>query len=126
MNSTLLLGTRVVVFALIAYSIAIVTEQKKRQITDAVLSFLTLGIALDVAATLLMILGSSNSPFTLHGLIGYSALAAMAIDGMLVWRFRLSRPRNWATPLPLHLYSRYAYLWWVIAFITGGLLAIFK
>jgi hypothetical protein len=29
-------------------------------------------------------------------------------------------------PGSISIYSRYAYLWWVIAFITGGLLVMLK
>jgi hypothetical protein len=126
MNLTLLLGTRIVVGALVAYSIAIFTEQKKWQITRTMLFFLTLGIFLDVTATICMIIGSPNSPFTLHGFLGYSALTGMLIDGVAAWRFRLLHLETTPTPRALHLYSRYAYIWWLAAFITGGALIFFK
>lgn len=126
MNSTLILGMRIVIGALVAYSIAILTEQKKRRIGCTVLFFLTLGIVLDITATVLMIIGSPNSPFTLHGFLGYSALAGMLADGVAAWRFRLSHAATTMVPRMLHLYSRYAYLWWLVAFVTGGLLVLFK
>jgi hypothetical protein len=126
MNFTLMLGTRIVVGALIAYSIAILIEQKKRQIARIVLFFLTLGIVLDIIATTFMIVGSPNSPFTLHGFLGYSALLGMLIDGVAAWRFSLLNPKTAPTPRLLHLYSRFAYVWWVVAFITGGLLVMLK
>ena len=125
MNATLMIGTRVVVFALIAYSVGIITEQRKRQISAMVLVFLTSGIILDITATLFMIIGSPNSPFTLHGFLGYSALCAMLVETFLAWRFRILNGTA-IVPRRLHLYSRYAYLWWVVAFITGSLLVIFK
>ena len=125
MNSTLMAGTRIVVLALLAYSVAIITEQRKKQIGKLVLVFLTAGIILDITATTFMIIGSPNSPFTLHGFLGYSALAAMLVDTLLIWRFRLL---NHAVTITrgLHLYSRYAYLWWVVAFVTGSMLVVFK
>ena len=126
MNLTLMLGTRIVIGALVAYSIAILSEQKKRQVTRAVLFFLSLGIVLDITATVFMIVGSPNSPFTLHGFLGYSALMGMLIDGVAVWRFRLAHPETVPTPRPLHFYSRYAYIWWLAAFITGGALVFFR
>lgn len=125
MNAALMTGTRVVVLALISYSIGIFLEQKKQKVTSAVLVFLSLGIVLDITATAFMIIGSSNSPFTLHGFLGYSALGAMLLDTIFVWRHRLNNGLN-VVSKNLHLYSRYAYLWWVIAFITGSLLVIFK
>ncbi|UCE06789.1 MAG: hypothetical protein JSW07_01735 [bacterium] len=126
MNPTLIAGTRIVVLALIFYSIGIITEQRKHHITNTVLIALTIGIIMDISATALMILGSPNSPFTLHGMLGYSALAAMLIDTILVWRFRLANGNDAAVAKPLHLYSRYAYSWWVIAFISGSLLVALK
>jgi len=94
MNTTLIAGTRIVVLALIFYSVGIITEQRKRHITNLVLIALTIGIILDITATAFMIIGSPNSPFTLHGFLGYSALLAMLIDTILVWRFRMVNGNN--------------------------------
>jgi hypothetical protein len=126
MNIFISYGTKIVVFALIAYSVAILTEQKIHRVSNRVLIFLTLGIILDIAATTFMILGSGNTPFTLHGIIGYSSLGAMLVDTVLIWKHRLKAGATAEVPKPLHLYSRYAYIWWIIAFITGGLLVMFK
>ncbi len=124
MNTFLKYGTRIVVLALLSYTTAILTEQKKRKITNIVLVFLSLGIVLDIVATVCMILGSSNSPFTMHGFLGYSALVAMLLDTILIWTYRLRNGADVEVTKKLHIYSRYAYLWWVIAFITGSLLVI--
>ena len=126
MNIFISYGTKIVVLALIAYSVAILTEQKIHHVSNRVLIFLTLGIILDIVATTFMILGSGNTPFTLHGFIGYSSLGAMLIDTVLIWRHRLKSSATEEVPKRLHLYSRYAYIWWIIAFITGGLLVMFK
>jgi hypothetical protein len=69
-----------------------------------------------------MIIGSEHSPFTLHGILGYSSLAAMLIDTVAIWRFRLARGGEVVVPRGLHLYSRIAYTWWILAYITGGLI----
>jgi len=126
MNSLLLTGSIIVTFALIAYSIGVLTEQRKRKITRNVLLFISIGIILDITATLFMIIGSPNSAFTFHGLLGYSALAVMLIDVFLIWKLKLAAGINAEVPRGLHLYSRYAYSWWVIAYITGGLLVALK
>jgi len=125
-NTALIMGTRIVVLALIAYSVAIFTEQRQRMVTQTVLLFLTLGILLDITATVCMIIGSPNSPYTLHGFLGYSALLGMVVDCFLIWKFRLTSGVNATPGKGLHLYSRYAYAWWVVAFITGGLLVTLK
>ncbi len=126
MNLFLRLGTSIVVLALISYSIAIITEQRKKIISKKVLTFLTLGVCLDITATTFMILGSAKGGFTLHGFIGYSSLLAMFIDAVLMWRQKSKSGFDTEVPKSLHLYSRYAYIWWVIAFITGGLLVAFR
>lgn len=87
-----------------------------------VLTFLTLGVCLDISATIFMILGSSKGGLTLHGFIGYSSLLAMFTDAVLMWRQKSKTGMDSVVPQRLHLYSRYAYIWWVLAFITGGLL----
>jgi hypothetical protein len=89
-----------------------------------VLIFLTLGIIADIIATAFMIAGSSRGFFTLHGVIGYSSLVGMLIENILIWRIRLGSGIGAAVPEIIHRYSRYAYYWWVIAFITGGLLVL--
>lgn len=119
-----MIGSFVVTLALIAYSIGVLTEQRTHKLGLRVMRFITIGIILDIVATTFMILGSPNSPFTYHGFLGYSALAVMLIDVILIWRLKLSRGMHAEVPKGLHLYSRYAYAWWVIAFITGGLMVI--
>ncbi len=124
MNQYSMIGAGIVIFALLSYSLSIITEQRKKLITPFVLRFLTIGIVLDITATTFMIIGTSNSAFTLHGVLGYSSLAGMLIDTVLIWRFHKASNPGTIVPKGLHLYSRYAYGWWVIAFITGLMLVV--
>lgn len=126
MNTFLRLGTSIVLLALTSYSIAIITEQRKKIINKTVLWFLTLGVLLDITATTFMILGSSKGGFTTHGIIGYSSLLGMFIDAIFIWRLKSKHGLNAAVPKNLHTYSRYAYIWWVLAFITGALLVALR
>lgn len=122
MNALLITGTSIVFLALASYSTAIITEQRTKTLSRKVLIFLTLGVCLDITATVFMILGSSKGGLTLHGFIGYSSLLGMFTDAVLLWRQKSKSGFNSPIPQKLHLYSRYAYIWWVLAFITGGLL----
>lgn len=126
MNPLLQAGTTIVIFALISYSIAIISEQRTGVLSKKVLGFLSLGVFLDIIATTFMILGSSKGGFTLHGFIGYSSLLGMSIDAILMWRLKLKSGLNVSVPKSIHQYSRYAYIWWVLAFITGGLLVVLR
>ena len=120
MDIYILIGAITVTAALLAYSIGVITEQIKKKINKTVLIFITSGLILDITATSFMIYGSSNSFFTLHGFIGYSALLAMLIDTYLIWKNYLKYGEYISNAI--HKYSLAAYVWWVIAFITGGLL----
>ena len=119
-----MVGTSVVFFALLFYTIGIFTEQKHKKVLPKVLLFLTMGIIADIIATGFMIAGSSKGIFTLHGIIGYSSLLGMLIDNVLIWRLKIRSGINTEVPDSIHVYSRYAWIWWVIAFITGGLLVV--
>lgn len=120
------IGATIVILALAAYSVSVLTEQKARRVTSRVLGFLTAGVVLDITATLFMVLGSSKGGFTLHGLLGYSSLAGMLVDTWLIWRFSLTNPPDTPVSRGLHLYTRYAYGWWIAAFVTGGLLVAMR
>ncbi len=121
MSSTIISGVIIVNLALIAYTIGIVAEQRTHRVSRLVVSFLTVGVVCDIVATGFMIAGSSTGPFTFHGLLGFSALAAMMTETTLAWRHRL----NWGdanVPASLHTYSRIAYSWWIVAYVTGAIL----
>jgi hypothetical protein len=123
-NSILITGTVIVTFALLFYSISVITEQRRKSLTFFVLATRIIGVVLDITATAFMIVGSRKIPFTFHGLLGYSALAGMLVDTILVWRH--ARKQN-LRPVSagLKLYTRLAYLWWVLAYMAGGLIAAF-
>ena len=122
MNSIIIRAVIVVTFALIFYSVAVISEQKKSALTKKILLFLTGGVLLDISSTLLMIIGSTNIPLTVHGIIGYSALLAMLIDAILVWKHWMRHGRD-VIPRKIHLYTRIAYGWWVIAYIIGAVMS---
>ncbi|TNF44508.1 MAG: hypothetical protein EP310_03110 [Bacteroidetes bacterium] len=126
MNLLLRTGIIIVFFALASYSFAVFTIHRKKILRRRILVFLTLGVALDITATILMILGSQKGGFTLHGIIGYSSLLGMFTDAVLVWRLKIKSGSYCMIPGIISIYSRYAYFWWVIAFITGGLLVMLK
>lgn len=77
----------------------------------------------DITATALMIVASKNAGLTVHGVLGYSALAFMLTDTGLLWRH--AREHGLAeVSKGLHLFSRLAYGYWVVAFVTGAALVM--
>ena len=126
MNPYSLTGIIIVQSALVSYSVAIITEQRKRLVNPQVLMFLFIGVLLDVTATAFMIIGSSHGAFTLHGILGYSSLTGMFIDALLVYRFYRRNGSILKVTNGIHWYSLGAYIWWIAAYITGALLVAFR
>jgi hypothetical protein len=122
MKIILMIASTIVTIALVFYSIGFSKESKKKLVTSQVLLFYTIGVSLDITATILMIIGSSKGMITPHGLIGYSSLLGMLADTILLWRHNLKKGSAVEVKRALHLYSRIAFTWWVMAYITGGLL----
>ena len=120
-----MIGSLVVTIALVLYSIGFFKEQRRKQVTKGVLLFFTIGVIFDISATILMILGSSKG-FTFHGFIGYSSLLGMSTDTFLLWRYNLKHGSETKVSKSLNLYSRITYIWWVMAFITGGVLVALR
>ncbi len=121
-----MVGAFLVSFALITYGFGIISLQKNKLVSKLVLWFLTFGIILDISATICMIIGSKNTPFTIHGLLGYSAFLVMFIDLILIWNVYRKRGIGSLVSNTLHRYSAMAYSWWVIAYVAGVLLVILK
>ena len=97
-------------------------ENRKKLVTGHVLLFYTIGVYLDITSTILMIIGSSKGMLTVHGMIGYSSLLGMLTDTILLWRYNRRKGSETEVNRPLQIYSRIAFTWWIIAYITGGLL----
>ncbi len=121
MNTLSFIGTTIVTFALISYSIAIKSENENRRIIPRVLVFITLGVALDITATIFLILGSGNSALTFHGFFAYSALFLMLIALVKIWQAYSKSGTRGDITKGLHLYTRFAYLWWVVAYFLSSL-----
>ena len=126
MNPISMTGAFVVTLALLSYGIGSISLQRFKIISPGVLIFLTAGIILDISATVLMIIGSQNTPFTFHGFLGYSALLVMLTDVILIWRHYMRTGINDFVGKKLLMFSKLAYGWWVIAYITGSMLVIWK
>jgi len=125
MNPVTMAGAFIITFSLLSYGIGSITFQRFKQVSPAVLIFLSLGICLDLIAVVLMFIGSDNSAFRFHGLLGYSALLVMFIDVIWVWRVKIKKGWNTVASKKLLNYSKLAYTWWVIAYFTGSLIIIF-
>jgi hypothetical protein len=122
MKTVSMIGSFIVTIALIFYSIGFSKESKGKLVTGRVLLFYTIGVSLDITATILMIIGSTKGMLTLHGMIGYSSLLGMLTDTVFLWRHNLNNGPEAEVKRSLHIFSRIVFTWWIIAYITGGLL----
>jgi hypothetical protein len=122
MKTASIIGSMIVTLALVFYSIGFAKESKAKLISSGVLFFYTMGVSLDITATIFMIIGSSKGLVTIHGMIGYSSLLGMLVDTILLWRYNIRYGAGQLVSKSLHFYSRISFIWWIIAYITGGLL----
>lgn len=126
MNPISITGAFIITIALLSYGIGSISLQRFKMLSPGVLWFLSIGVILDITATIFMIIGSKNILFTLHGCIGLSALLAMLIDLILIWRVYSKEGFNVFVSKKLQLYSKFAFGWWVIAYIIGSILVIWR
>lgn len=119
MRTVTLIGVILVHLALIFYVLFIIYENKKRKATTSVLTLITLAVIFDIAATTCMMLGTTRTYFTFHGIIGYIGLLLMLIDAVLLWKHKIKNGADVLLSSGLHLYSKIAFTWWIIAFLTG-------
>ena len=123
MNPIRMAAVGTVTLALIMYSIGTLKEQRSHLASAGARGFLTSGVLLDIIATVLMVVATGKFALTLHGVIGYSALALMLLETVLLWRHWRANGRT-QVPRGLHLFSRFAYLYWVAAYVTGAALVM--
>lgn len=123
MNTLTSVGALIVTLALILYTLGFINERKNKYVTDRLLWLMGLGLFADVTATALMIYGSPNSPFTLHGFVGYSALLGMIIENIMLHNYRKKHSRNRISKT-VHTVTLISYFWWIAAYITGSILAM--
>lgn len=126
MNPISLAGAFVITFSLLSYGIGSISLQRFKVVSTGVLVYLTIGIVLDLIAATLMIIGSRHTPFSLHGFLGLSAILVMFIDVVILWRYFSKKGSEATVSKPLLLYSKLAYLWWIIAYLTGSVLIIWR
>lgn len=121
MNPIRLAAVSTVTIALILYTIGTVQESRAKRSTAGVRGFLTAGLAFDTLATALMVVATGSFAPSLHGWLGYSALAFMAIDVWFMWKLTGN-----VIPPGKHLYARLAYAYWVIAYFAGAALVMME
>ncbi len=119
MNPIVLSGVVLITLALVVYTVAVILEQRSRRISAVTLALFAVGVVADLTATGCMASVATRGLLNLHGLLGVSALAAMALAAVFAWRHR-ARRGDGAVPRWLHLYLRCVYLAWIAAYFVGA------
>lgn len=119
MKPILIAGVTIVQLALISYAIAIILQSRIKTINKTVLTFLTLGVLLDITSTIFMILGAGKF-ISLHGFIGYSSLIGMVTDTIFSYRHVNKHGLNAPLSAQFLRGSIIAFAYWILAYITGA------
>jgi hypothetical protein len=91
-----------------------------------VLVFLSLGVIFDIIAVTLMVMGTTGTSFTTHGIFGYAAFLIMFVDTIVIWRFYFKKGLDARPNYKLVRFTKYAYMFWVIAYFTGSLIVLWR
>jgi hypothetical protein len=113
-------------FALIFYTLFILFESKRQRTDNLVLLLISFAVLFDITATACMMIGTTRTYFTFHGIMGYIGLLLMIIDFILLIRHRIKFGVDTLITKQLYVYSKIAYFWWIIAFVTGVIVSIFR
>lgn len=119
-------GAFIITLSLLMYGIGSIFIQRFGLITKTSIGFLVFGLIFDIVATILMIAGSCNSAFTLHGILGYSAFFMMLAYVIFVIRLYLKNGGEVIIDKKIEIYTKIAYGFWVIAYFTGSLIVIWN
>lgn len=103
--------------ALVLYTIAIWSERLSHGLKLWMIVLFSLAFSCDLAGTSLMFcLAEIKFQFCLHSLAGYLALLIMGLH--LAWAWQAFRQRGRREEL-FHRFSIFAWLLWLLAFLSG-------
>ncbi len=124
MNILSLIGALVITLSFLSYGIGSITLQRFKVLSPGILVFITIGVLLDIVAIAFMIAGAGKIKFSLHSILGFTATFTMMVNLLLVLRLYEQKGMRAGISRSLFNFSRIAYFWWVIAYLTGSLLVL--
>jgi uncharacterized protein YxeA len=124
MSHIIIAGVILIHIAFICYTVFIYKEHKYKRATQGLLVFITAAVIFDVSATVCMMIGVAKEYFTLHGVLGYTALLVMVTDAVFIWKHYHKFGSEVPFSKTLNRNSKLGYVLWIIAFLTGEMLAV--
>ncbi len=124
MNPISMAGAFIMTMSLLAYGLGSISLLQFKVVSPGVLLFFTIGVSLNIVSIALMIVAFNGIPFSIHSIWGCSAFLVMFVDVMLIWRLYLKGKINAPVGEKFLLYSKIAYVWWLVFYLAGSLLVI--
>ena len=124
MSTIIIAGVIFIHIALVLYTIFIIKQYKHKRATKGVLGFITAAVIFDITATGCMMIGTVENYFSLHGILGYSALVVMVTDAIFIWKHKLNFGSDMPFSKTLNRNTRLGYGLWLLAFFTGEMVAV--
>jgi len=124
MSYVIISGVILIHIALVLYTIFIFKEHKYKRATKGLLVAITSAVLFDISATVCMMVGVAEEYFTLHGVLGYTALAVMVTEAIFIWKHYLNFGSETPFSKMLNKSSKFGYGLWLVAFFTGEILAV--
>jgi len=126
MSSILIIGISLVQAALITYTATFIIAYRKKNISKLFLNTLSFSVLFYITATIFIISGSSKGFLTLHGLIGYTSLGMIIIKTVQFYLFTKKIGYTQAFSKKQLATFTFIYIYWVLAYITGAVLILFR
>jgi len=124
MSFIIISGVILIHIALVFYTIFIFKANKYKRATKGLLGFITAAVITDISATACMMLGTVEKYFTLHGILGYTALLVMVTDAIFIWKHQSRFGSEVPFSKTLIRNSKLGYVLWLCAFFTGEFVAV--
>ncbi|MCK3683440.1 hypothetical protein [Maribellus sp. YY47] len=124
MDPIILLISFIMTLAFLAFGIGSVSLERFKIIGTIVLVFFTTGFLFNAAAVLLMVLLIPSSLLSTNGLIMFSSFTIMLVDTVWVWARYLKNGIDSDVSKGIVLYTKIAFLVWVLNYLWGIVLLI--
>ena len=121
MESLSFIGYSALIVAMLLITSAFFNERFKKYVSNRLLWLLFLGLTLNIASLVILILGGTLTLTDIEAIICYAAIADILIVTYAMYDYRKKRGLN-RVPKKLHRGMRIAYTLWLIAFFTGSFL----
>lgn len=124
MDPIILVISFIMTLAFLAFGVGSVTLERFKIIGTMVLVFFSIGFLFNAASVLLMILLLPTSLLSANGLIMFCSFSIMLVNTVWAWAAYLKKGIDSKVTRAMVLYTKIAYLVWVLNYLWGIVLLI--